>query len=545
MRHARFEVPEAYNEPIQAYAPGSPERASLQRTLEAMHGDRIEAPMVIGGKEVKGDQTFAREMPHDHQRVVADAHMADEKHVQDAIKAALEAQREWAERPLEERVSVFLKAADLIAGPWRDTINAATMLGQSKTVHQAEIEAVAELCDFLRFNCQFAEQIYAEQPWSPKGVWNRMEYRPLEGFVLAITPFNFTAIAGNLPAAPAIMGNVALWKPSEKQVLAAHYTMEIFREAGLPDGVINLLHGDGDLVSRAAMDHPEFAGLHFTGSATVMKGLWKRASENLDRYRNFPRLVGESGGKDFVVAHPSADEELADQLVVALGRAAFEYQGQKCSAASRAYIPRSLWPKVRDGIADLTRSIPMGDISDFSNFMGAVIDQKAFEKHRDAIARAKDDGLEVLAGGATDDSKGWFVDPTVFVSEDPRHWIMETELFGPILTVHVFDDDRWDETLELVDTTSPYGLTGSVFARDRSVIRDTEARLRWAAGNFYINDKPTGSVVGQQPFGGGRLSGTNDKAGSSLNLTRWISPRAIKETAVAPTDWRYPHMDED
>ncbi len=534
-----FEVPPAMNEPILGYAPGSPERESLERRIEELNRDTVEAPLYIDGKEVRSDETFDQPRPHRLADPAARVHAAGEEHIQASIDAALRAREEWSSLPWEERAAIFLRAADLVSGPWRDTLNASTIIGQSKSVHQAEIEAACELCDFLRFNAHFAEQIYRDQPLSPEGMWNRVDYRPLEGFVLAITPFNFTAIAGNLPTAPALLGNVVVWKPSEKQALSAHFFMEVLKACGLPDGVINLVHGDGALAADVATAHPELAGLHFTGSAAVLKDLWKKVGQNVDRYRNYPRIVAESGGKDFVVAHPSAEVE---PLVVALGRGAFEYQGQKCSAASRAYIPRSLWPEVKEGIQEMVSEITVGNVEDLSTFMGAVIDAGAFQRHREAIEQAKSDGLEVVAGGGTDDSEGWFVQPTVLRTDDPRHDLMERELFGPIVTVYVYDDDKWSETLELVDTTSPYGLTGAVFSQDRSAVQEAHQRLRYAAGNFYVNDKPTGSVVGQQPFGGARASGTNDKAGSFLNLTRWLSPRAIKETHAPPRDWRYPHM---
>jgi 1-pyrroline-5-carboxylate dehydrogenase len=539
MSHGRVPVPAPINEPIFDYSPGSPERESLERQVRSMEGETAEAPMVIGGQEMKGDGTFLQPCPHRHERKVARVQAAGQSHVQKAIEAATGAAADWAATPFEERAAIFLKAADLVTGPYRDILNAATILGQSKSVYQSEIDAVCELADFLRFNVHYAERILDEQPFSPDGMWNRMDYRPLEGFVLAITPFNFTAIGGNLPTSPAIMGNVVVWKPSEKQALSAHYTMQILREAGIPDGVINLVHGDGALAADVCMSHESFAGFHFTGSEAVLRSLWKKASENLDRYRSFPRMVGESGGKDFIVAHPTASTEA---LAVAMALGAFEYQGQKCSAASRAYIPRSLWPEVRDRVTAIVDEITMGDVGDLSTFMGAVISAGAFQKHRDAIEQARSDGLEVVAGGGTDDSEGWFVEPTILLTEDPRYDLMQRELFGPILTVYVYDDDRWSETLELVDSTSPYGLTGAVLARDRDAIREADRVLRQAAGNFYVNDKPTGSVVGQQPFGGARASGTNDKAGSILNLYRWVSPRAVKETFVPSRDWRYPHM---
>jgi 1-pyrroline-5-carboxylate dehydrogenase len=531
-------VPTPSNEPVRTYAPGSPERGRIEQRLAAIAKERIEAPMVIAGEPVTSGDTFEARAPHRHELVLADVHAARPEHVGQAIDAALAAAPDWAALPWEERAGVFLRAADLLAGPWRDTINAATMLGQSKSVYQAEIDAACELADFWRFNVHFATQLYAEQPISARGIWNRTDYRPLEGFVLAMTPFNFTSIAGNLPTAPALMGNVAVWKPSEKQALSAHHLMELLRAAGLPDGVVNLVHGDGAMASDVAMAHPAFAGLHFTGSTTVFRGLWRKASDHLDRYRNYPRLVGETGGKDFVVAHPSADVE---RLVVALGQGAFEYQGQKCSAASRAYVPRSLWPAVREGIADLASSLPMGDVADLRNFLGAVIEERAFRRHLDAIEGARAAGAEVVAGGGGDDREGWFVQPTVLRTDDPRSDTMTRELFGPILTVFVFDDADWRTALDLVDD-SPYGLTGAVFASDRHAVLDAAERLRYAAGNFYVNDKPTGAIVGQQPFGGARASGTDDKAGSGLNLTRWVAARAIKENALAATDWRYPHL---
>ncbi|MGH3665474.1 MAG: L-glutamate gamma-semialdehyde dehydrogenase [Egibacteraceae bacterium] len=534
-----FRVPVAHNEPVRGYAPGSPERASLEERLAAMGKERISAPMVIGGRRVSSATQFTVAAPHRHDQVLADVHAAEHEHVSQAITAALAAKRDWEALGFTQRAAVFLRAAELLAGPWRDTLNAATMLGQSKTIYQAEIDAACELIDFLRFNVAYAERLYGDQPQSSPGVWNRMEYRPLEGFVLALTPFNFTAIAGNLPTAPALMGNVVIWKPSEKQAFAAHHFMELLTAAGLPPGVINLIHGDGGLVSEVAMAHPDFAGLHFTGSTAVLKGLWRRAAEHIDQLRSYPRLVGETGGKDFVVAHPSAQVE---PLVVALARGAFEYQGQKCSAASRAYVPRSLWPQVRDSVADLVDDIPMGDVTDLSNFMGAVIEEKAYRRLTDAVSQARVDGVQVLAGGGGDDRDGWFVEPTVLVSDDPTSDTMVRELFGPVLTVHVYDDGRWDETLELIDRTSPYALTGAVFADDRAAVVRAADALRHAAGNFYVNDKPTGSVVGQQPFGGSRSSGTNDKAGSVLNLQRWVSARSIKETFTASEDWRYEHM---
>ena len=534
-------VPVPRNEPVRSYAPGSPERERLSAAVADLSSTRTEAQMVIGGREVTSGETFVQRAPHRHDLELAEVHAARREDVQAAIEAADAAHHDWSRWAFEDRAAVFLRAADLIAGPWRDAINAATILGQSKSVYQAEIDAACELIDFLRFNVHFAERIRADQPLSPDGVWNRVEYRPLEGFVLAITPFNFTAIAGNLPTAPALMGNTVVWKPSEKQALAAQLTMQALAAAGLPDGVINLVHGDGALAADVATADARFAGLHFTGSERVLRGLVRLIGERSETYRGFPRVVGESGGKDFVVAHPSAD---VAGLVVALTRGAFEYQGQKCSAASRAYLPRSLWPELSGALADVTKDMTssMGDVGDLSTFMGAVIDGAAFAKHRDALAQAREDGVEVLVGGGTDDEVGWFVDPTVLVTDDPRYDTMVRELFGPILTVHVYEDADWEDTLELVDTTSPYALTGAVWSDDRAAATKAIDRLRDAAGNFYLNDKPTGSIVGQQPFGGARASGTNDKAGSMLNLVRWTSARSIKETFVPPTDWRYPHM---
>jgi 1-pyrroline-5-carboxylate dehydrogenase len=534
-----FTAPPPHNEPPRAYTPGSMERASLEAELARMQKERITAPLRISSVWIETGKTFQVRAPHRRELVLADVHAASQPETSRAIDAALAVSRDWARTPWHERASIFLRAAELLAEPWRDRINAATMLGQSKSVFQSEIDAACELADFWRFNVGFAEAIYAQQPESAPGTWNRTDYRPLEGFVLAITPFNFTSIAGNLPTAPALMGCVTVWKPSEKQALAAHYLMELLRAAGLPDGVVNLLHGDGAVISDVAMAHSDFAGLHFTGSTTVLRRLWRKAGERIETYRNYPRIVGESGGKDFVLAHSSADPEA---LVVALGRGAFEYQGQKCSAPSRAYLPSSLWSSLRDPIADLAHAIPMGDVADLRIFMGAVIDGTAFERLKSAVAGTRTHGTQVLVGGGADDREGWFIEPTVLVTDDPSSDTMLRELFGPVLTVFVYDDEEWDHVLDLVDRTSPYALTGAVFADDRAAICHASDRLRHTAGNFYVNDKPTGAVVGQQPFGGARASGTNDKAGSPLNLLRWTSPRVIKETFVPPTDWRYPHM---
>jgi 1-pyrroline-5-carboxylate dehydrogenase len=540
MSDGTFRVPEPYNEPIRGYAPGSPERASLEQRIASMSKERVEAPCFIDGEEVRTGDTFVVRAPHRHDLELAEAHAAGREDLQRAVDTAVAAQHDWAAMRFEDRAAIFLRAADLLAGEWRDTLNAATILGQSKSAYQSEIDAACELIDFLRFNVHYAERIYQEQPRSAPGEWNRTDHRPLEGFVLAITPFNFTAIAGNLPTAPAMLGNTVLWKPSDKQTLAAHHFMELLRAAGLPDGVINLVHGPGRRAAEVAMASPHLAGLHFTGSSEVLHSLWRTVGERIGTYRSFPRVVGESGGKDFVLAHPSA---AIDRLVVALGRGAFEYQGQKCSAASRAYLPRSLWPQIRDGLADLAGDITMGDVgADLSTFMGAVISEQAFRDHGEAIEGARAGGAEVLVGGDLDDREGWFVPPTVLVHDDPRAPAMTEELFGPILSVHVYDDAEWDRILPEVDEATAYALTGSVFADDRRAIAEASQALRHAAGNFYVNDKPTGAIVSRQPFGGARMSGTNDKAGSILNLLRWVSPRTIKETTVAPTDWRYPHQ---
>ena len=537
-------LPAPRNEPVHTYAPGTPERASLRATLRDMAAGRRPLPMLIGGREVapRGDALAVR-APHDHNLVLGDTWQATAGDVGAAVDAALAAWQDWSRAPFETRAAVFLRAADLLAGPWRDRLNAATMLGQSKTVHQAEIDAACELVDFWRWNVHFAAQLMRDQPVSPPGTWNRTELRPLEGFVVAVTPFNFTSIGGNLPTAPAIMGNTVVWKPALAQQLAASTIMELLAEAGLPAGVINMVTGHGAGALDAALLHERLAGVHFTGSTPTFHHLWKQVSDNIDNYRTYPRLVGETGGKDFVVAHPSAS---ADALLVGLLRGAFEYQGQKCSAASRAYVPAPLWQRMRADLAGATESLPMGDVSDFSMFLGAVIDERAFRKHEAAISAARSDPhLRLVAGGECDGTTGWFVRPTIYETDDPRHDLMQRELFGPILTVYPYPEDEWEQTLALVDSTSPYALTGAVFAEDRGAIDHATARLRDAAGNFYVNDKPTGAVVGQQPFGGARASGTNDKAGSMANLARWASPRAIKETLVPATDWRYPHMQPD
>ncbi|RZQ60714.1 L-glutamate gamma-semialdehyde dehydrogenase [Amycolatopsis suaedae] len=535
-------VPAPVNEPVHTYAPGSAERESLQRRVAELESEKHELPQTIGGRRrLAGGDAFDVVQPHDHAHVLGVSANATREDVADAVTAAKDAAREWREMPFDERAAVFLRAADLIAGPYRDTLNAATILGQSKSVQQAEIDAACELIDFLRFNVHFARRILAEQPLSVPGVWNRMEYRPLDGFVVAITPFNFTAIAGNLPSSPALMGNTVVWKPTPTQQLAAHYTMQAFEEAGLPPGVINMVTGNGLAVSEVALSDPGFAGLHFTGSTATFKLLWRTIAENLDVYGSYPRIVGETGGKDFVVAHSSAR---ADKLVPALVRGAFEYQGQKCSAASRAYIPRSLWEGgVREELADAVRSVKYGDVTDLSVFGGAVIDARAFAKHKELLSSVDgDSSLELLVGGNCDDQIGYFVEPTVLLSDDPAHAVFATEYFGPILAVHVYEDAEYERILEVVDSTASYGLTGAVFADDRAAVQQAHRALRFAAGNFYVNDRPTGSIVGQQPFGGSRASGTNDKAGSMFNLLRWTSPRSIKETFDAPTAIGYPHM---
>ena len=535
-----FKVPNPINEPVKTYAPGTPERASLAAKVKEMAAQKIEIPLIIGGKEVRTGKLGKAVMPHDHGHVLADVHLGGEAEVKLAVEAAAKAKTEWAAMPWEARVSVFLKAADLLAGPYRDVLNAATMLGQSKTCHQAEIDSACELVDFYRFNSFYYEQILREQPESLPGMWNRLEYRPLEGFVFAVTPFNFTSIAGNLPTAPALMGNTVLWKPASTSLYSAHFLMKLWQEAGLPDGVINMVPGSGAAIGNPVLASPQLAGIHFTGSTSVFNGMWRTVGQNLESYKGYPRLVGETGGKDFILAHPSADPMA---LTVAIVRGAFEYQGQKCSAASRAYVPSNLWPKVKEMLVPMVESIKMGDVQDHSNFMGAVIDANSFRDQKRAIDEAKaSNDASILVGGQYDDSKGYFVRPTVILAKTPGYRTMCDELFGPVLTLHVYDETKWEETLDLVDTTSPYALTGAVFAQDRYAVQQALARLRHAAGNFYINDKPTGAVVGQQPFGGARASGTNDKAGSMLNLLRWISARTIKETFVPATDYRYPFM---
>jgi 1-pyrroline-5-carboxylate dehydrogenase len=534
-------VPDAFNEPVRSYAPGTPERDELKAMLKTVAGERPEIPLIIGGEEVRSGRKKQAVMPHDHGHVLADVHQAQAEHVQQAIAAATQAWREWSNWPWEDRAAVMLRAAELLAGPWRARVNAATMLGQSKTVQQAEIDAACELIDFWRFNLQFAEQLYDEQPISPPGVRNTVDYRPLEGFVYAVTPFNFTAIGGNLPTAPAVMGNVVLWKPASSSLLSNYYVMRVLEEAGLPPGVINFVPGPAAEISKVALGHPDLAGVHFTGSTEVFQSIWQTVGQNIAGYRAYPRLVGETGGKDFIIAHASADPAA---LAAAIVRGAFEYQGQKCSALSRVYVSKSLWSDVRDRVTAMMGQLVMGDVADFRTFMGAVIDDKAFEK----IGGYLEDGrkaAKVVKGGGAEGEKGYFIEPTLVETSDPGYRLMREEIFGPVVTAYAFDDSKWEETLQVLDRTSPYALTGAVWARDRRAVRSGSAALRHAAGNFYVNDKPTGSVVGQQPFGGARASGTNDKAGSKLNLTRWVSARSIKETFVPPTDYRYPNMDAE
>jgi 1-pyrroline-5-carboxylate dehydrogenase len=534
-------VPAPRNEPVLTYAPGAPERAELETRLAELASSPLELTATIGGRQrMPGGERFDVVQPHRHAAVLGTSAHSTHADAQEAIRCAADAAPGWQALSFDDRAAVFLKAADLLAGPWRQTLNAATMLGQSKTAYQAEIDAACELIDFWRFNVHFARQILAEQPESSPGVWNRVDHRPLEGFVYAITPFNFTAIAGNLPTAPALMGNTVLWKPAPTQQFAAHLLMRLLEEAGLPPGVINLLPGDGVAVSEVALADRDLAGIHFTGSTAVFQHLWRTVGENIASYRGYPRIVGETGGKDFVVAHPSADP---DVLRTALIRGAFEFQGQKCSAASRAYVPRSVWARVRDDLVGQTEALPMGDVTDFSNFLGAVIDRRSFSKLSGVLDRARDDSaLTVIAGGTADDSEGFFVRPTIIEGTDPAHDVFTTEYFGPVLAVHVYDDARYDAVLAQMESVAPYALTGSVIAQDRAAIAHAQHVLRNAAGNFYVNDKPTGAVVGQQPFGGGRASGTNDKAGAAQNLMRWTSTRSIKETFVPATDHRYPHQ---
>jgi 1-pyrroline-5-carboxylate dehydrogenase len=534
-------VPAPGNEPVLTYAPGSPERAALQQRLTELAADPLELTLTIGDKQrMAGGERFDVVQPHRHSAVLGTSAHSTHADAEEAVATAKAAAPAWQELSFDDRAAVFLKAAELLAGPWRQTLNAATVLGQSKTAYQAEIDSACELVDFWRWNVHFAREIVSAQPESSPGVWNRSDHRPLEGFVYAVTPFNFTAIAGNLPTAPALMGNTVVWKPAPTQQFAAHFVMRLLEAAGLPPGVINMLPGDGIPVSEVVLADRDLAGIHFTGSTPVFQHLWRTVGENISSYRGYPRIVGETGGKDFVVAHPSAD---VDVLRTALVRGAFEYQGQKCSAASRAYIPRSVWVRLRDDLVDVTESLSMGDVTDFSNFMGAVIDRRSFSKLSGVIDRVDDDpALSIVAGGQKDDSEGFFVRPTVIEGTDPGHEVFTTEYFGPILAVHVYDDADYDTVLTQMESAAPYALTGAVIAQDRAAIAHAQRKLRFAAGNFYVNDKPTGAVVGQQPFGGGRASGTNDKAGAAQNLQRWTSTRSIKETFVPPTDHRYPHQ---
>lgn len=540
MSKAISQVPFAINEPVRTYEPGSEEVKSLIATYKKMWKEKVEIPMIINGKEIKTSEKVVINSPQDHQHNLGFYYKGDMSHVDEAINSALAAREKWNNLGWEHRAAIFLKAADLIAGPYRDRLNAATMIAQSKNVHQAEIDAACEFIDFLRFNVEFMTEMYSEQPVSDSGVWNRSEYRPLEGFCFAVTPFNFTAISGNLPTCMAMMGNVVVWKPSDKQVYSAKVIMDILIEAGLPDGVINMIYTDGKETAEKVFTHPDFAGLHFTGSTTVFQNMWKMMGDNIHKYKTYPRIVGETGGKDFIMVHPSAN---VDAVATAMVRGAFEYQGQKCSAASRAYVPKSLWNDVKAVMESQMKTIKMGSPEDPSNFVNAVIDKNSFEKCKGYIERAeKSSDAKVIIGGKCDDSKGWFVEPTVIEASNPRYESVCEEIFGPILSVYVYEDKDWAETLKLVDETSPYSLTGAIFSQDRYAIDEAYKALENAAGNFYINDKPTGAVVGQQPFGGARASGTNDKAGSKMNLLRWVSVRSIKETFVSPKDYKYPYL---
>ncbi len=537
-----FNVPIAANEPVKSYAPGSPEREAVSKAYEAMFNSHTEVPMYINGKDITTGNTRTMSPPHDHKHIVGEYHLAEKSNIDDAISTALEARKTWSQLPWEQRAGIFLKAAELIAGPYRAKINAATMIAQSKTIHQAEIDAACELIDFLRYNVQFMTDIYHEQPESTSDAWNRLEYRPLEGFTYAVTPFNFTAIAANLPACMAMMGNVVVWKPSDSQIFSAKVIMDVFKEAGVPDGVINVVFGDPVMITDTVLASPDFSGLHFTGSTFIFKELWKQIGQNIHNYKTYPRIVGETGGKDFIIAHKSAN---AKQVATAISRGAFEFQGQKCSAASRAYIPSNIWPEVKASVIEDVKSFKIGSPQDMSNFITAVIHEGSFDKLAKYIDAAKaDNDAEVIVGGGHDKSKGYFIEPTVIVTSNPKYTTMCTELFGPVMTIFVYDENNYTETLKLVDETSEYALTGAILSADRYAIQEATNILQNAAGNFYINDKPTGAVVGQQPFGGARASGTNDKAGSALNLLRWVSPRMIKETFVTPTDYRYPFLGE-
>lgn len=535
-----FEVPVAINETVLDYAPGSPEREVVLATYKKMYESTVDVPLYINGKDVKTGDLATMTCPHEHQHILGTYHKAERKHINEAIEAAMKARKTWAATPWEQRAAIFLRAAELIAGPYRAKINAATMLGQSKNIYQAEIDSACELIDFLRFNVQFMTEIYAEQPESTSGAWNRLEYRPLEGFIYAITPFNFTAIAGNLPSSAALMGNVVIWKPSRSQVYSAKVILDVFKEAGVPPGVINMVMGNSSMITETLMESPDFTGVHFTGSTGVFRDIWKKIGDFIHIYKTYPRIVGETGGKDFIVAHESANPK---QVATAITRGAFEFQGQKCSAASRCYISENIWGDVKSYLLEDIKSFKMGSPEDMSNFITAVIDERSFDKLASYIDQAKkDDNVEIIAGGGYDKSKGYFIEPTVILTKDPKYTTMCTELFGPIVTIYVFEDTKWEETLHLVDGTSEYALTGAVFSENRYDLEKAVRILENAAGNFYINDKPTGAVVGQQPFGGARGSGTNDKAGSKLNLYRWVSPRMVKETFVSPADYRYPFL---
>lgn len=537
-----FRVPKAENEPVKSYAPGTPEREEVLSTYKEIFNKEADIPMYIGSEEIKTGKTKKIIVPHDHKHNQGVYHTADESHIKKAIATAVEARKKWAKLPWEQRAAVFLKAAELIAGPYRQRMNAATMIGQGKNIYQAEIDSACEIVDFLRFNVEYMAEIYNEQPGSDSASWNRTEYRPLEGFVYAVTPFNFSAIAGNLPSAPVLMGNVAVWKPSKNQMLAAQVTMEVFKKAGVPDGVINMVMGDPEMITNVLLASPEFAGIHFTGSTSVFKDIWKKVGDNIDKYKSYPRIVGETGGKDFIIAHPSAN---AKEVSTAMSRGAFEYQGQKCSAASRCYLPKSLWATVKEQVIADVKSFKMGSPDDMNNFINAVIHERSFDKLAKYIDQAKaDDDAEIVVGGNYDKSKGWFIEPTIILTTNPNYTTMETELFGPVLTVYLYDDEKWEETLHLVDETSIYALTGAILSGCRYAAAQATDILENAAGNFYINDKPTGAVVGKQPFGGARGSGTNDKAGSKANLMRWVSMRTIKETFVPATDYRYPFLGE-